>query len=49
VLVVLGSLEAELAGELLAESVVLGSQAGDFGAGGVELIRPGLSGQRICG
>jgi hypothetical protein len=36
VLVVLGSLEAELAGELLAERVVLGSQAGDLGAGGIE-------------
>jgi hypothetical protein len=36
VLVVLGSLEAEMAGELLAERVVLGSQAGDLGAGGIE-------------
>ena len=33
---VLGSLEAEMAGDLLAEGAVLGSQAGDLGAGGVE-------------
>ena len=30
---VLGSLEAEMAGELVAERMVLGSQAGDLGAG----------------
>ena len=32
----LGSLDAEVAGELLAEGAVLGSQAGVLGAGGVE-------------
>jgi hypothetical protein len=36
VLVVLGPLEAEMAGELVAEGAVLGSQAGVLGAGGVE-------------
>jgi len=34
VLVVLGPLEAEMAGELVAEGAVLGSQAGVLGAGG---------------
>jgi hypothetical protein len=38
VVAVLGSLEAEMAGELLAEGVVLGSQAGDLGAGGIESL-----------
>jgi hypothetical protein len=33
---VLCSLEAELAGKLVAEGAVLGSQAGDLGPGGVE-------------
>jgi hypothetical protein len=33
---VLCPLEAELAGELVAEGAVLGSQAGDLGPGGVE-------------
>ena len=36
VLGVLGSLEAEMAGELLPEGAVLGAQAGDLGAGGIE-------------
>jgi hypothetical protein len=36
VLVVLGPLEAEMAGELVAEGAVLGSQAGVLDAGGVE-------------
>ena len=36
VLGVLCPLEAEVAGELLAEGAVLGLQAGDLGAGGVE-------------
>jgi hypothetical protein len=31
-----GSLQADMAGDLLAEGVVLGSQAGDLGAGGIE-------------
>jgi len=33
---VLCSLEAELAGELVAEGAVLGAQAGDLSAGGIE-------------
>jgi hypothetical protein len=49
VLVVLGSLEAELAGELLAESVVLGSQAGDLGAGGIEPLAERVGGCALCG
>jgi hypothetical protein len=35
---VLCSLEAELAGELVAEGAVLGSQAGVLGAGGIEPV-----------
>jgi hypothetical protein len=38
VLAVLGSLETDMAGDLLAEGVVFGSQAGDLGAGGVESL-----------
>lgn len=49
VLVVLGSLEAELAGELLAESVVLGLQAGDLGAGGIEPLAERIGGGALCG
>jgi hypothetical protein len=33
---VLRPLEAELAGELVAEGAILGSQAGDLGPGGIE-------------
>ena len=33
---VLGSLEAEMPGDLFLEGAVLGAQAGDLGAGGVE-------------
>jgi len=36
VLGVLGPLDAEMAGELLVEGAVLGAQAGDLGAGGIE-------------
>ena len=48
-LVVLGSLEAELAGELLAERVVLGSQAGDLGAGGIEPLTERIGGCALRG
>ena len=34
----LGPLEAEMAGELVAEGAVLGSQAGVLGAGGIEAL-----------
>ena len=34
----LGSVEAELTGELVPEEAVLGSQAGDLGAGGIEAL-----------
>jgi len=47
VLVVLGPLEAEMAGELVAEGAVLGSQAGVLGAGGAPpapRIRPPVIG-----
>src|SRR5262249_58351377 len=49
VLVVLGSPEAELAGELLAESVVLGLQAGDLGAGGIEPLGGRIGGGAVWG
>ena len=45
----LGSLEAELAGELLAERVVLGAQAGDLGAGGIEPLAERVGGCALCG
>ena len=45
----LGSLEAELAGELLAERVVFGSQAGDLGAGGIEPLAERVGGGSLCG
>ena len=40
---VLGSLEAELAGDLVSEGVVLGSQAGDLSAGGIESLAERVS------
>jgi hypothetical protein len=46
VLVVLGPLEAEVAGELVAEGAVLGSQAGVLGAGGIEPLAERVGG---CG
>ena len=49
VLVVLGSLEAELAGELVAERVVLGAQAGDLGAGGIVPLAERVGGGAVCG
>ena len=45
----LGSLEAELAGELLAERVVLGSQAGDLGVSGIEPLAERVGGCALCG
>jgi len=44
VLAVLGPLEAEMAGELIAEDAVLGSQAGDLSAGGVEPLAERVGG-----
>ena len=42
-------LEAEVAGELDAEGAVLGSQAGDLGAGGVEPLAEGVGGCAVRG
>jgi hypothetical protein len=41
---VLGSLEAEMAGDLFSEGVILGSQAADLGAGGIEPLAERVSG-----
>ena len=49
VLVVLGPLEAEVAGELVAEGAVLGSQAGVLGAGGVEPLAERVGGCAVRG
>ena len=49
VLVVLGALEAEMAGELVAEGAVLGSQAGVLGAGGVEPVAERVGGCAVRG
>jgi hypothetical protein len=46
---VLGSLEAELAGDLVPEGAVLGSQAGDLSAGGIESLAERVSGCALCG
>ncbi len=45
----LGSLEAELAGELLAGRVVPGSQAGDLSAGGIEPLAERVGGCALRG
>ena len=42
-------LEAEVAGELVAEGAVLGSQAGDLGAGSVEPLAERVGGCAVCG
>src|SRR6516225_6011053 len=47
--VVTGIIVARLAGELLAERVVLGSQAGDLGAGGIEPLAERVGGCALCG
>src|SRR5450755_4379462 len=46
---VLGPLEAEMAGELVAEGAVLGSQAGVLGAGGVEPLAERVGGCAVRG
>src|SRR6266704_698242 len=46
---VLCSLAAELAGELVAERAVLGSQAGDFSAGGIEPLAERVGGCALRG
>ena len=46
---VLCPLEAELAGELVAEGAVLGSQAGDLGAGGIEPLAERVGGCALRG
>ena len=46
---VLGPLEAEMAGELVAEGAVLGSQAGVLGAGGVEPLAQRVGGCAVRG
>ena len=43
------SLEAELAGELVAEGAVLASQAGDFSAGGLEALAERVGGCALGG
>ena len=42
-------LEAEVAGELVAEGAVLGSQAGDLGAGGIEPLAERVGGCALRG
>ena len=49
VLAVLGSLYAEQAGDLVAEGVVLGPQAGDLGFGGAGPLAKRVSGGALCG
>ena len=46
---VLCSLEAEMAGELVAEGAVLGSQAGVLGAGGLEPLAERVGGCALRG
>ena len=46
---VLCPVEAELAGELVAEGAVLGSQAGDLGAGGIEPLAERVGGCALRG
>jgi hypothetical protein len=46
---VLGPLEAEMAGDLLSEGAVLGSQAGDLSAGGIELLAERVGGCALRG
>ena len=46
---VLCSLEAELAGELVGEGAVLGSQAGVLGAGGIEPLAERVGGRALRG
>jgi hypothetical protein len=46
---VLGPLEAEVAGELVAEGVVFGAQAGVLGAGGVEPLAERVGGCALRG
>ena len=48
-LAVLGPLEAEMAGELVAEGAVLGSQAGVLGAGGIEPLAERVGGCAVRG
>ena len=45
----LGSLEAEMAGELVAEGAVLCSQAGDLSAGGIEPLAERVGGCALRG
>ena len=42
-------LEAEVAGELVAEGAVLGPQAGDLGAGGIEPLAERVGGCAVSG
>ena len=49
VLAVLGSLEAEIAGDLVAEGAVLGSQAGVLSAGGIEPLAERVGGRALRG
>jgi hypothetical protein len=49
VLSMLCSLEAEMAGELIAEGVVLGSQAGVLSAGGIEALAERVGGCALRG
>jgi len=46
---VLCPLEAEVAGELVAEGAVLGVQAGDLGAGGIEPLAERVGGCAVRG
>ena len=46
---VLGALEAKVAGELLAEGAVFGSEPGDFGAGGGEPLAKGVGAGALRG
>jgi hypothetical protein len=48
-LAVLAPLEAEVAGELLSQGAVLGSQAGDLGAGGIEPLAERVGGCALRG
>ena len=49
VLAVLGPLEAEMAGDLVAEGAVLGSQAGVLSAGGIEPLAERVGGCALRG
>jgi hypothetical protein len=46
---VLGALEAKLAGDLLAEGAVFGSEPGDLGPGGVEPLAKRAGAGALCG